>query len=299
VSAISTRPSEPKSRLDRAAFLRFFTAFPIALATIAGLVRSAVLAPVRTWGHSSPCAIACAVACAIFGSSAAARAAERMVSESQLLLKCRRDGCRTFAGEERGEGGRRGRLSGIRAPTAQKSEPSGSLQSARAAGGLAVGVAIGVAMRPPPLRKPPFFSSSARARERWRKGEGSDRASRESRSLFIQTLRHRKSSREMLAGWAGWVVQFVGASNRSAPNRLFGGLRARPNFQRLSSRARPAPQSPAAAPLTILLLSLPTPSPSFLSAIRVLRDRSGANPASPSAGSERACPNSDETLNSR
>jgi hypothetical protein len=52
VIAISTRPSEPKRRLDRAAFLRFVTAFAVAaalalalalaLATIAGLVRSAV-----------------------------------------------------------------------------------------------------------------------------------------------------------------------------------------------------------------------------------------------------------------
>jgi hypothetical protein len=43
---------------------------------------------------------------------------------------------------EEGDGSKHG---GIRAPTARKSEPAGSLYSARAAGILAVGVGIGVA----------------------------------------------------------------------------------------------------------------------------------------------------------
>jgi hypothetical protein len=86
VIAISTCPSEAKSRLDRVSFLRFVTAFAVAIATIASLVRTLV--------DSS----ACICVGAIFDSSAAARTAEtdRAVSESKLLLKCRRDGRRTF-----------------------------------------------------------------------------------------------------------------------------------------------------------------------------------------------------------
>jgi hypothetical protein len=59
------------------------------------------------------------------------------------------------------------------------------------------------------------------ARERRRKGERSDRSSRESRLLFVQTHYHRTFSRDMLAGKPGWAVQFVGTSNRSALEPFF------------------------------------------------------------------------------
>jgi hypothetical protein len=161
VIAISTRPSEQKSRLDRSSIL------PLLHHSLRHRDNrrsrpkcSAVLGPVRTCGDSW--------VCTIFDSSAAVKTAERSVSEIKLLLKCRRDGCHTFSGGDSGGGEEGSKHSDIRAPTAQKSEPSGSLQSARAAGVLAVGFAIGVATRPPPLRKPPFLSSSARARERER-----------------------------------------------------------------------------------------------------------------------------------
>jgi hypothetical protein len=74
----------------------------------------------------------------------------------------RRRGQRREREREEGDGGKH---SGIRAPTSQKSEPGGSLQSARAAGTRAVAVAL-TACRPHP-RKP----RSPSALERERKGK--------------------------------------------------------------------------------------------------------------------------------
>jgi hypothetical protein len=190
-----------------------------------------VLAPVQTCGDSSACD------CAIFDSSAAAKAAEWAVNESKLLLKCRRDGCRTFVagimpaedrGQKRGQTQRHLSIHGAKVRTERESAvcPRGGISC-----GWGWRRRVSSASPEAPSVRP---SVHPRARE----GEGGRESEVIAHPANCAHFSFKPATIVNLRGKYSLerrAMQFVGTLNRSTPETPFFGGRETPlNFQRFS-----------------------------------------------------------------